>query len=106
MGGLWNEGFLHMGGFFGVLAHHGPQNPPRPDFYRILLDFGWVLGEFRAPRAAQNLIFEPPDAPRISIFHSPFTSIVYLAPRRGGGLFGAATIYIYCLLYTSDAADE
>ena len=70
MGGSWAAPFLHIGGLCGVLGDHGPQNPPRPDFYLFLLDFGWLLGGFCAPRAAQNLIFELPDAPRISIIHA------------------------------------
>ena len=63
MGVSWGVGLLPFWGLFGVLGDHGPQDLPRPDFYRILLDFGWVLGVFCAPRAAQNLIFEAPDGP-------------------------------------------
>ena len=67
---IWRHLSSLEGVFVGSWGIMGPKTLQELIFSWFLIDFGWVVGGSCAPRATQNPIFESPDAPRFSIFHT------------------------------------
>ena len=57
--------FWALGALGAQVGALGAQDPPRPDFYQFLIDFGSILEGFWAPRSLQILDFEGVLGPKI-----------------------------------------